>query len=341
MQTIAVRAGVATSTVSRALVNHPSIPNDTRQRIQEVARSLGYRPNPLVSALMHTRRSPHGLRDLTTIALLTGYSAEQSRELPYVRRFVDAARKRAESLGYRLESFHVSSEAEALRIDRILDVRGVQGVLVGLFPSSDIRLPLSWERYSFAAIGLNVSYPVGHRAENDQAQAMELALERATQKGYQRIGLIMQSDPAVTTEAKYRRAFLDRQTLSSVGDQARSPASQLLAPLEMPELTPQAFARWFSRQRPDCVLSNHLPVLDWLSEKRRPVGFACVDLQPDDIAEPAAAQKIAGVIQNYEAVGAAAFDLVEGELRYNGRGIPEAKKLVTFEARWKDGTSLG
>ncbi len=335
MHTIAVRAGVATSTVSRALVNHPSIPDETRERIQELARTLGYRPNPLVSALMRTRKNPHGLHDLTTIALLTGYDAEQTRSLPYVRRFVDAARKRAEALGYRLESFHVTTKDEALRIDRILDVRGVQGVLIGLFPNRDIELPLSWERYSFAAIGLNVTYPVGHRAENDQSQAMELALEHAVAKGYRRVGLVMQSDPAVTTEAKYRRAFLDRQLLSNT--------PEALPPLELPELSAQAFSRWFSRHKPDCVLSNHVPVLEWLDQKRtgHGIGFATLDLQPDDIAHPTLGPRLAGVIQNYEAVGAAAFDLVEGELRYNGRGIPEARKLVTFEARWKDGPSLG
>lgn len=334
MQMIADRAGVATSTVSRALVNHPSIPLETRNRIQALARSFGYTPNPLVSALMQARRNPRDQRDLTTIPLLSGYTPDEARSLPYVRRFVDAARHRAESLGYRIEWFHIASEDDALRIDDELQARGVQGVLIGLFPAMGISLRMTWDRYAFAAIGLNVTFPVGHRAENDQAQGMELALDQVAALGYRRVGLVMQVNPNVMTEARFRRTFNDHQKLAGV--------SSPIPPLELPTVTTDRFDRWFARYRPDCVLSGHLQVLEWLERKRlrQPVGFACVDLHPETFADYAAASRVAGVIQDYEAVGSAAFDLVEGELRCNGRGIPDAKKVVTFEGRWKDGASL-
>ncbi len=331
MQTIAQKAGVSASTVSRALVNHPSIPNETRERIHAVAHSMGYRPNPLVSALMQTRRNPHGDHDLTTVALINGYSASETRALPYIRRFVDAARERAESLGYRLESFHVTSDLEAQKVDKILEVRGVQGVLIGLFPSVSIRLPMTWSRYAFAAIGFNVTYPVGHRAENDQAQTIDLALDQVHARGYRRAGLVMQVNPLATTEARFRRAFNDRQKLASVPNP--------IPPLEMPELTAEAFDQWFKRYKPDCVLSGAYEVFDWIGRKKlaRPVGFVHTDLHLEMFPDTS---QIAGLVQNYEAVGAGAFDLVDEALRRNARGIPEARKLVTFEARWKDGASL-
>src|SRR4051812_21699814 len=49
---IAAKAGVAVSTVSYALRNHPSIPPATCRRIQAVGEKLGYRPDPQISALM-------------------------------------------------------------------------------------------------------------------------------------------------------------------------------------------------------------------------------------------------------------------------------------------------
>ena len=48
---IAAKAGVAVSTVSYALRNHPSIPPETCQRIQAVGEKLGYRPDPFLMAV--------------------------------------------------------------------------------------------------------------------------------------------------------------------------------------------------------------------------------------------------------------------------------------------------
>ena len=59
MQQVADRAGVAVSTVSYALKNHPKIPEATRERIQALARRMGYRPDAYVSTLMarlHNKR---------------------------------------------------------------------------------------------------------------------------------------------------------------------------------------------------------------------------------------------------------------------------------------------
>ena len=62
MQDVAQAAGVARSTVSLALRGDRSIPPATRDRILAVAKRMGYRANPLVSALMsalHARRTSH------------------------------------------------------------------------------------------------------------------------------------------------------------------------------------------------------------------------------------------------------------------------------------------
>jgi LacI family fructose operon transcriptional repressor len=76
LQDIADRAGVCRATVSLALRNHPSLPLVTRTRIQDLARELGYRPHPLVAALMTYKRAlrspePTG----TTIAFVLNFSS--------------------------------------------------------------------------------------------------------------------------------------------------------------------------------------------------------------------------------------------------------------------------
>ena len=71
---IARAAGLSQATVSLALRRHPGLPAATIARVHAAAAGLGYRPDPLVSALMSQRqaRKPGGtLR--AKIAFLTAF----------------------------------------------------------------------------------------------------------------------------------------------------------------------------------------------------------------------------------------------------------------------------
>jgi DNA-binding LacI/PurR family transcriptional regulator len=70
MRDIAQAAGVSQSTVSRILSNAPllvPVSEDTRQRVVETSRRLGYRPNPMARALRGARTMLLGavVRDIT------------------------------------------------------------------------------------------------------------------------------------------------------------------------------------------------------------------------------------------------------------------------------------
>lgn len=58
---VARQAGVSQSTVSRALAGDPRLSEDTRLRVLEVARSLGYRPNAIARSLITKRTKIVGL----------------------------------------------------------------------------------------------------------------------------------------------------------------------------------------------------------------------------------------------------------------------------------------
>ena len=57
MSEIAERAGCSQATVSKALRNAPDVSAAKRKAVQDIALEMGYRPNPLVSALMACRAS--------------------------------------------------------------------------------------------------------------------------------------------------------------------------------------------------------------------------------------------------------------------------------------------
>jgi DNA-binding LacI/PurR family transcriptional regulator len=58
---IAKRLGVAPSTVSRALSDHPKINKATKERIRKVAKEVHYTPNPIARSLKSNRTTTIGV----------------------------------------------------------------------------------------------------------------------------------------------------------------------------------------------------------------------------------------------------------------------------------------
>ena len=58
---IAEKLSISTSTVSRALKDHPDISKKTRQAVQELSKLLGYKPNLIALNLKNSRTNTIGL----------------------------------------------------------------------------------------------------------------------------------------------------------------------------------------------------------------------------------------------------------------------------------------
>ena len=112
LETIAKIAGVHKATVSRSLRNHPAIPFATRERIQQIARDLGYRPNPFVSMFQSQARSNRPASMQATLGWLNDYPQESCwTDFPWLRGYFEGARERCEEMGYRLETIPVRPAA--------------------------------------------------------------------------------------------------------------------------------------------------------------------------------------------------------------------------------------
>ncbi|MCX7868880.1 MAG: LacI family DNA-binding transcriptional regulator, partial [Terrimicrobiaceae bacterium] len=102
------------ATVSRSLRNHPTIPIETRQRIQQIAKDLGYRPNPLVSMFQSQARSSRPEKMKAALGWLNDYPQESCWiEFPWLRGYYEGARLRCEEMGYRLETLQVKPEGRS------------------------------------------------------------------------------------------------------------------------------------------------------------------------------------------------------------------------------------
>lgn len=331
MQQIADAASVSRMAVSLALRNSPKISAQTTKRIQEIAEQMGYRPNPLVSALMTQLRHGREVKRSSTLAYITAYPSEDGwrRPGPFVA-FHEGARRRAEQLGYTLEDWWLTRPGiTAQRFCDILYTRDIHGLIIAPLPAGGGELQLDWERFAVATIGYSVDAPDLHRASNHQFGTITEALEELKQLGYRRIGL------ALTAESDAR--VKHHWSAGMLAYQQQIPTNERIPLLLTDGPFTRLLAAWFCEYRPEVIISQEwqvMRVLDSLGLRvPQDVAFAHLAVGDDE-------HHWAGMNQNSELVGAAAVDLVDAQLRRNERGIPNVPKTVLIPGYWVPGPTV-
>lgn len=332
MADVARRAGVHAATVSRALRDDPRISLPQRARVQQAARELGYRTNPLVAALMRTRRSGRAAAGHATLAYLTRYPAERAGI--FARDFgliLAGARERAQSQGYRIEEFNLQAPGlNARRATEILLSRNIRGLLIAPLHSVHEPVALEWEHFCAVAIGYSFQAAPVSRVVHNHFSSFSQAARRCRELGRERIGLVLQRRVHEKVDKRWLAAALL--------DQAEQPPTRRIAPLLFDELQEGEFASWFRQHEPDAILGLDVSTLGaWLHSlgKRIPddVGLVSLDRRPTD-------HGIAGIDQDYAGRGANGVDLLVGLLQRNERGLAARPLTVLSDGTWIDGPSL-
>src|SRR6202453_1391727 len=99
-------ANLSHSTVSLALRDNPSIALKTRQRVRELAASLGYVPDPMLRALAEYRRDKSVRRYQGSLAWINNDANPKGLDKHHeFFRYFNGAEQRAAELGYKLVPF--------------------------------------------------------------------------------------------------------------------------------------------------------------------------------------------------------------------------------------------
>lgn len=318
-------------TVSRALRNFRTVKPVTRERIQKLARKMGYTPNPLVSALMVQRRVARPKRSVTTIALVhclpwkSGFTENMLT-------FHQSVSEQAKRLGYEVESFYLNEPGMTLnRLMNIIRSRGIRGIIWEHFFSADNRFEYDFSEFACVRIGNSLVEPAFHQIESDRFAEMRLALEQLGKLGYRRLGYC--SVRHVEISHNYRRlsALLLDQSLSPSGDRV-----PWLEVARREELGPE-IERWLKRHHPQVVISQNIRVYDHIRNAGyqipEQVGFLHLGFHPSF-------SHLAGIDPNWSKRGVIAVDRVVRMLNRSELGVP-ADPLVTYvDHKWTPGPSL-
>lgn len=320
LRAIASVAKVSLMTVSYALRDSSEVSIKERKRINKIAQTLGYRPDPLLTHLMQHLRTQRRVKSGANLGVLTMLDA------PFVDRLIGGAKGRATQLGYNLDVIDVRSAAEKPTfLMRTLRARGISGVL--LAPAVDpasYRGLLDWNQFSAVAMTYSVVEPHVHRVVTHHFDNAVHTFARLEDRGFCRIGLAMTHDMEIRANSSYSGAYF-----------RRAPGVQSMFPiLFIDDSVTQTIRVWFERHRPDAiVVANAHQVRDFFypalgAKLCSSICFACLDYEEG--------QGVSGIDQPFGTIGSHAVDALVAQIHRNERGVPDNPTVSMVGGHWID-----
>jgi DNA-binding LacI/PurR family transcriptional regulator len=334
IQDIAQATGLHHTTVSLALRNSPKLRPETRLKIQDAAKKLGYSPDPMFSALSMYRQAKRlGRRTAyqATLGWINNWPDRQGLiQLATFRKYYEGACDRAKQLGYVIEEFWLNEpKMSGSRTIGILKARNIQGVLLPPQPYSGAELPMDLQNLSVVAFGFSLQPPVHHVVANHHSHSVNLILRHLIELGYQRIGFCIHKvwDDRVENAwlIGFRVAHWQNSRLKNI------PPCIIPSPQEERSL----LAKWLEKHKPDVVVSS-IAVAEVLKDLgyRSPedIGFASLDVDEDNLS-------LSGINQNNFYTGQKAVDVLVGLLQRGETGIPAIPIRLLVESTWNMGAT--
>jgi DNA-binding LacI/PurR family transcriptional regulator len=335
MKSIAAQAGVTQATVSMSLANNPRIPAATRERIQAIARKLGYHPNPYVSTLMRIRRQGKPLKDKPALALVCGLRTAdgwRNHSAATIRQMRDGAFERATMRGYRAQEFWLHrDDMSNERFSEMLHARGIQGMLISPLADGDPTPALHWNY--FASVSLSVPLPslTITTVCNDHYFSSLTTVRECHRRGYRRPGIVLRRSHQHRFQGRWLAGFM------IAGEML--PDVKLCEPLYVDDWKDEQFIlRWVKREKPDVLITPASDALPGILERAgwripQDIGFAM-------LACPQRGDFYSGVYQNGHMIGALAIDALTSLVERHERGLPEQATTLMVEGQWNEGKTL-
>lgn len=335
---VAQRAGVHYTTVSLALRNNPRIPTSTRKKICDIAEEMGYRPDPMLHALINYRFQLHGRRANATVAYLTSGSNRSAwRQTWSDTEYMAGAETAARGLGFRLEHFWLGEAGLSHgRLSDIIHTRGISGLIIGPNRGGlDAPLALDWEKFCAVKID-NLPCSIGlHRVSSDRGGAVRLAIRKAREAGHRRIGIVMTENWDVECDGAWSSGIS--------GEQWAAPDNETIiihrlknrtGKTSISEAGCRTFGEWIEQAQPQIIISDG-EIRRALFEPREargaePLPFIDVALDHRESLE-------AGVIHNFKHVAEVAMEMLATQMRLSLSGAPKIPTSTLVECTWHAG----
>ncbi|QYY36768.1 LacI family DNA-binding transcriptional regulator [Ruficoccus sp. ZRK36] len=338
---IAVATGLNQSTVSLALRDDPRVNKKTRLLVLKTARKLGYRKDPMLTALASYRDN---LREKSYHGTLAWLNDPKVYELSYFQDsvwnlYLVGAQRQALLHGYKLESFEVDMTArDQHRLSDILYNRGIEGVILPPLLIPGPALKLDWSHFAAVTFGWSVTEPSFHSVSPNHYHNGTLVTRHLYARGYRRIAAVLVMTPDELDKLNFHLwAHGVEMTINVRGWQEPIPTLRLLS------TEPDQKARlheWFQKHRPD-ALAVMMESSTFIEATLREIGVDCPkDIGIATFASRGSESHFAGVRENSRYIGEAAVDVLVGTIRRREFGAPPIRRMLQIEGTWREGPTI-
>jgi LacI family transcriptional regulator len=323
LRVIADAAGVSLTTTSMALRNNPHISESTREHVQAVAKKLGYHRDAKLSTLMQHLRQESRKDKYEVLAYLPPYRDDRWKHFAQ-HDFYLGASKRAYELGYKIEVFYPKHEGMTeARMSQLLRARGIRGILLAGVDSPEERLDLDYQNFASLSFSYSIKEPRLHLATSDFYRGMTLALKKLKEKGYQRIGLMI--NPYDDAKALNLWSAAYHFYSDQIPKKQQVPVHRALRLQGNPKA-------WYLKHKPDAIISAGVDFpkeWDTLYRESLPedVCFASMNIFFSD-------ERSVGIDPDKFTVGYVGCGQLVSLLERNEIGIPESPITLTCEGHW-------
>ena len=333
LRDLAARLGVSHATVSLALKGSPRISAPVRERIIALAEEVGYRPDPMLSALASYRRGKRSQPITAEVAWINAWpdpaQLRKHREFDF---YWQGAFKAADKFGFRLEEFHLGAECGPRRLHQILSTRGIRGILLPPHQIEPDWQDFPWEHYSVVRFGRSLHHPACHIVTADQIANTILAVQQIHAKGYRRIGFVTLEGDFSRRGMQFELGFLGGQRIIRDSE----PIPVLVLTRTNPATRRKAFTTWLETYRPDAIVTPDPAIRQLLQQSGKSVpgdfGLAVTSVL-DGGAD-------CGIDQHPEEIGRVGFLMLNSLISDRSTGIPAIFRQILVEGSWVDGQSL-
>ncbi len=326
---VAQKYGCSHATVSLALSGNPRISDKVRAEIVELAERMGYRPDPSLAQLARSRFARRAADYRANLAYLVHSKATGAMQL----RHFEAARRRAEQSGYKVECFDLAPYASGSSAAQVLYNRGVRGVIIPSMPTlvEECMRDRAWERFTIVCCTLGWARFVYNVVTDDVFAATRLTWNEVVSRGYTRIGAAMFRHNPIAEDDYARHGASVAQQEALVPKNRRIPILVDCDPFDR-----DTFMRWFERHEPEVVISFISRACEWLTAAgyRVPedVAFACLNVRPQE--------RYTGVLIPDPDLATTAVDFLIAQIHQNQRGVPRVQQSLMLEPQWREGKTL-
>jgi len=328
---IAKSLGISKGAVSQALHGTGNLSQETRSKIIEYAKSLGYVPDPLLASLSSHRRG-HSQEKNVFKGLVAILLSKDFRQNTFISPLFEEINKEAEKQGYLLEKHHPMDDFEKnpKRLAEIFRSRGAHGLIVADYLSECFFTCFPWEYFAcLTVIRRNENLPLD-LIDQDVTRSCIHAFDACRERGYRRLGVA-----------------LHREADQSVGNRFfhilkgySNNMPELFAPnpfFYFNEKNKGEFQDWLAANSPDAILMHEqIPqLLDFDSDSSifRGVGVAILNLR--DLSTG-----YSGINLPLKVISEIAIRTLDQRIRYHVEGISPHRQTILLEGNWHEGKSL-